>query len=65
MMKEEGRYHVKVHANGKEERETRGKLINVHSCLDTGPAVLETVGDRESQLKHVVRPSLLHVIPRN
>mmetsp|Transcript_36701 Transcript_36701/g.57349 ORF Transcript_36701/g.57349 Transcript_36701/m.57349 type:complete len:317 (-) Transcript_36701:572-1522(-) len=57
--------HVKIHANSKEERETRSKLVNCGAHRCSTPYVLQTVCDRESELEMSWGPSFLHVISGN
>ena len=57
-----GRLHEKVHADGKEERQSPGKLVHVHAPLNRGADIFPTVRQGKGKFLHQVRAGLLHVI---
>jgi hypothetical protein len=60
-----GHLEVEVHADGPEEREPAGELVNVQSLGQRRLHVLLAVGQREGELERLVRPGLLHVVTRD
>ena len=60
-----GDLHEEIHPDGKEERQTPGELVDIHSGLDGSADVLPPVGQCIGQLLHEVRARFLHVIAGN
>jgi len=60
-----GDFHEVVHADGPEERQARCKRVHAHAGVYTGTQVLQTVGQRVSQLDIGRGARFLHVVTRN
>ena len=60
-----GDLHEVIHADGPEERQARGEGVDRHAGVDTGPQVLQAVGQRVGQLDIGRGARLLHVVTRN
>eukprot|EP00756_Hemistasia_phaeocysticola_P038922 Hpha_TRINITY_DN16789_c0_g6::TRINITY_DN16789_c0_g6_i1::g.80399::m.80399 len=58
-----GDLHVEVHTDTKEEGKTGGAIVHGLPGLDRGADVLQTIRNRERQLKRSVRTGLLNVVP--
>ena len=54
--------HEEVHADGEEERQPAGELVDVEAARRRRAHVLEAVGDGEGELEVGGRPRLLHVV---
>src|SRR5690606_17320997 len=57
-----GDLHEEVHADGEEERQAPGELVDVEAAVGRGAHVLEAVGDGEGELQVGGGPGLLHVV---
>ena len=57
-----GDFHEVVHGDTPEEREARGKGVDVHACVHTCAEVFETVGQGVCQLDVGGSAGLLHVV---
>ena len=57
-----GNFHEEVHADCPEERQTRSKCVDVHTGVNTGAEVFETVGESVSQLDVTGGAGFLHVV---
>ena len=51
-----------VHAHTPEEAQTRSKIVDAHTGIDTGTQILKTVGEGVCQLDISGGTRLLHVI---
>src|SRR5690554_4926292 len=60
-----GNFHKVVHAHGPEKGQARCKSIHIHTGINTGTQVLQTVGQGISQLNVGSSSGLLHVVARN
>ena len=60
-----GDFHEVVHADGPEERQARCKRVHAHAGVYTGAQVLQTVGQRVSQLDIGRGARFLHMVTRN
>ena len=54
--------HIEVHANTKEEGESRSYLIHIQASLLGSSNVLQAISYRESELKFAISSSFLHVV---
>ena len=57
-----GGLHEKVHADGKEERQTGGEIIDLHTARQGGFHIFAAIGKGEAQFLHKVRAGLLHMV---
>ena len=57
-----GNLHEEVHTDGPEERQTRSKSIDIHTCIHTGAEILQTVGESVGKLDVAGGAGLLHVV---
>merc|ERR1712159_211705 len=60
-----GDFDKKVHANGPEKGETRGKLVDIEASVNARAAVLETIGNGKGQFELGIRTGFLHVVTRD
>jgi len=60
-----GNLHVKVHADGPEERQTRSELVDCHSRFQSCADILQSVSNREGHLQDVIGSRLLHMVSGN
>ena len=57
-----GDFHEEVHADGEEERQPPGELVDVEARGDAVFHIFHAVGDGEGELLHLRRTGFLHVI---
>ena len=57
-----GRFHKKIHADGKKERQARRKCVNIHTPRDGRTHIFAPICQRKAQLLYQIGPRLLHMI---
>ncbi len=57
-----GNFHKKVHADSKEKRQPRRKLINIQTGIQSCPNIFQPVSQRKCRLQHGISPGFHHMV---
>ena len=57
-----GGFHEEIHADGEEEGQPAGEIIDIEALGDRGADIFAAVGQREGEFLHQRRAGFLHVV---
>jgi hypothetical protein len=60
-----GHFQIEVHADGEEEAQPAGEIVDIHAARHRGAHVFHAVGQRQRQFQALRRAGFLHVVAGN
>ena len=60
-----GGLHEEVHADGEEERQAGGEIVDIHAARKGRADIFAPIGEGKAQFLHQIRTGFLHVVAGN